>query len=99
MEFKKHNFSNFKVIFISFKKSLIFFSMNFFTPKFRKIRCFILLFEAFDTHFYIKWAIYVLILIFKFVSIHVQEFFLVEGGLGQEIQNYKTYIFFLKTLM
>jgi hypothetical protein len=33
------------------------------------------LFEAFDNHFYIKWATHGLILIFKFVSIHVQEFF------------------------
>jgi hypothetical protein len=45
--------------------------MNFFTPKFMKIRCFVPLFEAFDSHFLIKWAIYGLIFIFKFVSIKV----------------------------
>jgi hypothetical protein len=48
----------------------MFFLMNFFTPKFMKIRCFVPLFKAFDSNFFIKWAIYGLILIFKFVSMH-----------------------------
>jgi hypothetical protein len=43
--------------------------MNFFTPKFMKIRCIVPLFEAFDSHFHIEWAIYGLIFIFKYVSI------------------------------
>jgi hypothetical protein len=49
--------------------------MNFFTPKFMKIRCLVPLFKTFDNHIYIKWAIHGLILIFKFVTIHVQEVF------------------------
>jgi hypothetical protein len=48
--------------------------MNFFTPKFMKIRCLVPLFGAYDNQFFIKWATYGLILIFKFESIHVQEF-------------------------
>jgi hypothetical protein len=39
-----------------------------------------------------------LIFIVKFVSIHVQKTFLVEFGLGDKIQNYKTYIFFLNNI-
>jgi hypothetical protein len=46
MEFKKEDCSNINVIFISFKKTLIFFSMNFFTPEFMKIRCFVPLLKA-----------------------------------------------------
>jgi hypothetical protein len=49
--------------------------MNFFTPKFMKIRCLVPLFEAFDNHFYINWVIHGLIIIVKFVSIHVQEIY------------------------
>jgi hypothetical protein len=46
MEFKKEDCSNIKVIFISFFKTLIFFSMTFFTPEFMKIRCFVPLLKA-----------------------------------------------------
>jgi hypothetical protein len=37
------------------------------------IRCLVPLFEAFDNHIYIKWAIHGLILVFKFVNVHVEE--------------------------
>jgi hypothetical protein len=40
-----------------------------------KIRCLVPLFEAFDNHIYIKWAIHGLILVFKFVNAHVEEAF------------------------
>jgi hypothetical protein len=70
MELKKEDCSNIKIIFISFKKPLIFFSMNFFTPKFMKIRCFVPLLKAPDSQFSMKLVVHGFILIFKVVSMH-----------------------------
>jgi hypothetical protein len=71
--------------------------MNFLTPKFKKTRCFVPLFEASDSHFYIKWAIHGLIFIFKFVRMHEYVFFIGRWFWSRNLKL-KNIHFFIKNI-
>jgi hypothetical protein len=66
---------------------LVFFSVNFFTPKLMKIRCSSLFWGSFAPHFQIKLSIHASNLNSRFVSMSELELFLLIGIL---IPNFNT---------